>query len=72
MQEYTLQPWQLKGKNIVNAQIMMSASLRGLLSPQASPLKKKTEKVDIIMKMIIMTFKELYINIVSGLWFTNG
>jgi len=41
--EFTLQPWTLSG-NTTNAQIMMSASLRGLMPPQSSPIKNPTKQ----------------------------
>ena len=49
--EYSLQPWILKGGNITNATIVMSASLRGLMSPQASTVKP--DKVQIAEKILI-------------------
>ena len=42
--EYTLQPWTLTG-GIPNAQIIMSASLRGLLPAPSSPSKSSVIQV---------------------------
>ena len=59
--EFTLQPWTLSG-NTTNAQIMMSASLRGLMPPQSSPIKNPTKQVS-TTEQLSYVFNPLSLNV---------